>query len=178
MHASANRIQTRGCLLQDRYDFVSDVNVSEAQAMVDPSASSGPQALFSGSNAIFSEVNALIDAAVDDDDGGPQGFQVGVKLDAAGEVLGGSESNVLAVSLKLPVRMRRVKWSINDYQLLKQLHKGYASEVFQVRCPTETMRGVLCRCICWCCIPSCVRYVWWTVCRLPGECLASLTYGT
>lgn len=43
-----------------------------------------------------------------------------------------SRSNILAVSPALPNAMRRVKWSLDDYVLLKQLHKGYASDVFHV----------------------------------------------
>eukprot|EP00798_Chlamydomonas_sp_ICE-L_P019410 gene19410-26068_t len=43
-------------------------------------------------------------------------------------------SNVLAVSTRLPPKMRRTKWALSDYQLMKKLHKGYASEVFQAEC--------------------------------------------
>ncbi|KAG2437895.1 hypothetical protein HXX76_005512 [Chlamydomonas incerta] len=46
----------------------------------------------------------------------------------------GSSTSILAVSSALPHRMRRPRWSLDDYQLLKQLHKGYASDVYQARC--------------------------------------------
>ncbi|KXZ48406.1 hypothetical protein GPECTOR_28g813 [Gonium pectorale] len=46
----------------------------------------------------------------------------------------GSTSSILAVSPALPARMRRPHWSLADYQLLKQLHRGYASDVYQARC--------------------------------------------
>lgn len=45
----------------------------------------------------------------------------------------GTTTSILAVSSALPHRMRRPRWSLDDYQLLKQLHKGYASDVYQVR---------------------------------------------
>ncbi|GIL76510.1 hypothetical protein Vretimale_6031 [Volvox reticuliferus] len=46
----------------------------------------------------------------------------------------GSTNSILAVSSALPARMRRPRWSLEDYQLLKQLHRGYASDVYQARC--------------------------------------------
>lgn len=45
----------------------------------------------------------------------------------------GRSSVLLAASPALPQSMRRLKWTIEDYQLIKQLHKGYASDVYQVR---------------------------------------------
>jgi len=52
-------------------------------------------------------------------------------------------SNVLAVSEALPPAMRRSMWSLADYQLTKQLHKGYASDVFQARCKRSQETVVL-----------------------------------
>ncbi|GFR50571.1 hypothetical protein Agub_g12845, partial [Astrephomene gubernaculifera] len=46
----------------------------------------------------------------------------------------GTTTSILAVSPALPARMRRPRWSLEDYQLLKQLHRGYASDVFQAVC--------------------------------------------
>ncbi|KAG2449847.1 hypothetical protein HYH02_005370 [Chlamydomonas schloesseri] len=46
----------------------------------------------------------------------------------------GTSTSILAVSSALPHRMRRPRWSLDDYQLLKQLHRGYASDVYQARC--------------------------------------------
>ncbi|GIL64071.1 hypothetical protein Vafri_18046 [Volvox africanus] len=46
----------------------------------------------------------------------------------------GTTNSILAVSAALPARMRRPHWSLEDYQLLKQLHRGYASDVYQARC--------------------------------------------
>lgn len=44
----------------------------------------------------------------------------------------GRTSVLLAASPALPHSMRRLKWTVEDYQLVKQLHKGYASDVYQV----------------------------------------------
>ena len=144
---------------------MSDVNVSEAQLMVDPYLSSNASAIFAssgllnstqssmhnssvgGRSFVFSEVSALIDDNEHNADvnraGGVRifdGDQEGIdmleslfeSMDPAAVAAAGAESNVLAVSLKLPVHMRRSVWSLEDFQLQKQLHKGYASEVYKV----------------------------------------------
>ncbi len=55
----------------------------------------------------------------------------------------GKTYSILAVSAALPHRMRRPRWSVNDYVLLKQLHHGYASDVYQVG--ARVWRHVPCR---------------------------------
>lgn len=46
----------------------------------------------------------------------------------------GRVTAVVAVSEALPLKMRRRQWRLDDYVLLKQMHKGYASDVYQARC--------------------------------------------
>lgn len=53
------------------------------------------------------------------------------------------DSNVLAVSGALPAAMKRSVWSVKDYSIGKQLHKGYASRVFSAQCKASGLKVVL-----------------------------------
>ncbi|PNH05413.1 hypothetical protein TSOC_008318 [Tetrabaena socialis] len=55
----------------------------------------------------------------------------------------GTSTSILAVSPALPPKMRRLRWGLADYWLLKRLHKGYASDVFQARCKVSGEEVVL-----------------------------------
>mmetsp|Transcript_29083 Transcript_29083/g.86114 ORF Transcript_29083/g.86114 Transcript_29083/m.86114 type:complete len:567 (-) Transcript_29083:48-1748(-) len=44
------------------------------------------------------------------------------------------ESNSIVLSPNLPPGMMRARWSIKDYKLLRHVHHGYASDVYQAEC--------------------------------------------
>lgn len=51
---------------------------------------------------------------------------------ASGQMSMASGIGLLAVSTALPPKMRRYRWCADDYELIRHLHKGYASNVYQV----------------------------------------------
>ncbi|MEW5311311.1 MAG: hypothetical protein WDW38_003038 [Sanguina aurantia] len=53
---------------------------------------------------------------------------------ASGQMSMASGIGLLAVSTALPPKMRRYRWCADDYELIRHLHKGYASNVYQARC--------------------------------------------
>eukprot|EP00798_Chlamydomonas_sp_ICE-L_P029958 gene29958-18023_t len=44
------------------------------------------------------------------------------------------DSNILAISPMCPAAMCRTLWELSDFQMLRELHRGYGSVVWQAKC--------------------------------------------
>jgi len=53
------------------------------------------------------------------------------------------QSNLLVACPDLPAPMKRIIWSIDDYQLVKHVHHGYASDVYEAICKHSRVRVAL-----------------------------------
>ncbi|GLC75256.1 hypothetical protein PLESTF_001614000 [Pleodorina starrii] len=101
----------------DQYRFNPDVSVQEAREAACGAAAAAAGAAGGGGSAAAAAAAASVQGSLEDI----------ISAD-------GTTNSILAVSSALPTRMRRPLWSLEDYQLLKQLHRGYASDVYQARC--------------------------------------------
>lgn len=112
----------KGLLHLEQYTFVSDYNVDLAQ-----------EVLVSLPSSAMSQEGGTVRCSRDEPPThGP--MHTGFTQTLADQLVEGEEGGprLLAVSPMLPLDMRRSVWSLEDYTIIKQLHKGYASEVFQV----------------------------------------------
>lgn len=50
------------------------------------------------------------------------------------------ETNAVALSSQLPTAMERSHWSLKDFELLRKVHRGYASDVYEAICKQSKER--------------------------------------
>ncbi|GFH09299.1 protein kinase domain-containing protein [Haematococcus lacustris] len=126
-HASLKHL-----LKLDKYQFMSDVNVLEAQRMME--AGTRGEADMQGSQASSRTSQGLPSGSTDSSH---PSWRQGVLHSPACASFGPDEweaSNILAVNPAVPPGMRRPAWSVGDFKLIKKLHQGYASDVYFARC--------------------------------------------
>ncbi|GFH15549.1 protein kinase domain-containing protein [Haematococcus lacustris] len=126
-HASLKHL-----LKLDKYHFMSDVNVLEAQRMME--AGTRGEADMQGSQASSRTSQGL---PSDSTDSSHPSWRQGALHSPACASFGPDEweaSNILAVNPAVPPGMRRPAWSVGDFKLIKKLHQGYASDVYFARC--------------------------------------------